>query len=157
MKLLPYYSFSHRLPYNKQQAVARVFENTEANSFGKTHSKTKTFIGILTESSFKIKKSLKQKKSFMPVAIGQLSDDGYYCQLAVIMRPALFTLVFMFIWFAFFINSSIGFYKATSTISLLYLGLIIFGYLLMNFAFWHEVSETEKAINHVFGVNEVAD
>jgi hypothetical protein len=152
MKVLPYYRFKLTLPFNKKQAIQRMLDNTEANSIGKTHSDKNVFIGTLTDNSFKIKKSLEHnsRNSFIPVAKGTMIDDGYYCQLDVKMHPSIITIVFMFIWMSYFVKNFIGYFLATSSISFTFLSLIVFGYLLMFFAFWHEVPKLEKSIRDVF-------
>ncbi len=58
MKLIPFHQFNLTLPYDSKQLFQRMFENTEAGSFGQTHSKDKMFIGKLDKNSFKIQKSL---------------------------------------------------------------------------------------------------
>ena len=154
MKLIPFHQFSLTLPYDSKQLFQRIFENTEAGSFGQTHSKDKIFIGKLDKNGFKIQKSLGRltKNSFVPIAIGEFVDDGYYCQLSVSMRPSLATLIFMTIWIGYFVKGFIAFTSATSSISYLHLGFILFGYLLMLFSFWYEVLKAESAIRQVLEV-----
>jgi len=89
----------------------------------------------------------------LPIAIGEFVDDGYYCQLSVKMRPSLATLIFMTIWIGYFVKGLTGYFISTSSISYLYLGFILFGYLLMLFSFWYEVPKAENAIKNVLGVD----
>ncbi len=61
----------------------------------------------------------------------------------------------MSFWFGYFVKGFIAFTSATSSISYLHLGFILFGYLLMLFPFWYEVPKAESAIRQVLGVKNV--
>jgi hypothetical protein len=154
MKLIPFHQFNLTLPYDSKQLFQRIFESTEAGSFAQTHSKDKIFIGKLDKNSFKIQKSLGRftENSFVPIAIGEFVDDGFYCQLSVKMRPSLLTIIFMSIWIAYFAGGFINYISTTSTVSYTYMGFILFGYLLMFLSFWYEVPKAESAIRQVLEV-----
>ncbi len=155
MSVFPFYKFNLILPYDSKQLFQRIFENTEAGSFGQTHSKDKIFIGKLEKNGFKIQKCFGRltQNSFVPIAIGTYENDGYYCQLSVSMRPPLVTLIFMMIWIGYFVKGLISYFVATSSISYLYLGFILFGYILMLFSFWYEVPKAENAIKNILEVD----
>jgi len=148
MKFIPFYQFKLKLPYNKDEALSRLYDNTKPSSFGDTHSRTKIFYGTLTDSSFKISKILKwyYENSFNPLAIGKLTDDGYYCHVNVVVRPTLSTLIFMFIWIGFFLKGLVVGLIVSNTIIWFNLGFVAFGYILLSIGFWIEVPKLEIAM-----------
>ena len=148
MNFIPFHQFKLKLPYNKKEVINRIYDNTKPSSFSGNHSQKKIFYGTFTDSSFKISKILKQqyKNSFNPIAISELIDEGYYCRVKIAVRPTLPTLVFMFIWFAFFLKGLVIGLMVYKTLVWFDLGFIIFGYLLLSISFWNEVPKLENSI-----------
>lgn len=159
MKIFLFHQFKLKLPFGKEQALNRIFENTEVSSFGKTKSEQKKFIGSLTDRSFKIKKSLNQyyQNSFNPIARGNLEKEGHHCIVKVNLLPSIPVAVFILCWMAYFLNGLWVYYMATSSVSFVYLTFIVFGYLFMYFAFWHEVPSFESLIKKVLEGNELGN
>jgi hypothetical protein len=104
MKFIPFHQFEFKLPFNKEEVINRIYDNTILSSLGDNHSRSKIFYGTFTDSAFKISKILNRyyQNSFNPIAIGEIIDDGFYCYVKVTMRPTLPTLLFMSIWIGFF-------------------------------------------------------
>ncbi|MBL4660125.1 MAG: hypothetical protein JKY19_07200 [Alcanivoracaceae bacterium] len=150
MKPYPYDKFKIRLPYDCKEAIRRILDNTEPTSFAQSQSKTKIFLGQVNACSFKIQKSIRYQNSFLPIAQGKISNDGFYCVVTVTLRLSISTIVFMLIWFGYFIKMIIEYYVVTSEIQLLPASFLLFGYVLVMSGFWFDAPRTEQAIKDVF-------
>lgn len=156
MKFIPFHQFDLKLPFNKDEVINRIYDNTKPSSLGDNYSHSKIFYGTFTDSIFKISKTLKQhyRNSFNPIAIGEITDDSYYCHVKVTMRPTLPTLLFMFIWIGYFLKGLVMAFLAVNTIIWINLGFIVFGYLLMSLGFWFEAPKLESSIKKLLDDKE---
>jgi hypothetical protein len=156
MKLLPFHQIVIKPRVTSSEVTSLILENSVADAFGKTHSDTKKFIGTANEAGFKIKNSLSRfyENSFNPIAIGIISKQTNCYKIEVNIRPSIPTLLFMFFWFAYFIKGLNTHMVNHGTIEWILIGFILFGYLLMYFAFWAEAPKLERRIRHLLEQNQ---
>ena len=116
--------------------------------FGKD---TRAFIGSVDEYSFKMHRAIRYGNSFLPVLVGYIVPKGDASEVQITMRMPVFTSIFMFFWFSFFVWDLVSRPPTLDEIkSWISVGFIVSGYIFVQLAFWLEVPKAEKGIRRVF-------
>lgn len=120
--------------------------------------------GTVNPREFKISRVISYRNSFLPVILGTVSSGSGGTEIRLSMRMNLFVMVFMGIWLSIAGLATLGSLSVV-TIALLKfkpaslnafllipLGMFLFGYLLMLFAFKAEAKISRKDLNRIFEV-----
>ncbi len=96
-KILPY----DRYVLNTQLSVEDVMNKINGiiepyNVFRR--SSGKQYMGTVTGYSFKIRRAINYRNSFLPMIKGTISANAGQTEVAIRMRPSIFSLIFMCIW-----------------------------------------------------------
>ncbi|OFZ19107.1 MAG: hypothetical protein A2X94_10180 [Bdellovibrionales bacterium GWB1_55_8] len=111
----------------------------------------KPFEGTFAHDSFKVTRVIRYRNSFLPVITGRLEWTGEACRLSLNMTLRPFVRAFMLIWLgaAFFgcVEVTYAVISAQASFSAelaIPYGILIFGFLLMRFAFRPEANKASQ-------------
>ncbi len=149
MKIIPYKKII--IEHSKTKAeISNIINNvTEPCNFWTNRYSSKLFCGQCDTDSFKIRRIIRYRNSFLPIINGKIYDT----EVSVTMRLHHFASVFMLIWMTvailtfIVISALIAFslYKGLFGFFPISFGLIFapVGFLMLKFAFWREVEKAE--------------
>lgn len=145
MKFLPYDEFQLIVPLPPWKVCRILIENVSETSFWNFFSfGDKKFRGNVEELSFKIRRCIYYRNSFVPILYGALEETEGGTKITVKMKLHKFVLVFLLLW------SAGALLPSPSSISAYF---IIFAMLLTYAGFWSEVAKSKSALQGIF-VNE---
>jgi hypothetical protein len=153
MKLLPMSKLRLHLAMAPGVAAETLDANCEewSPAYSFCGKKTKPFIGSLNGYSFKMYRAIGYTNSFLPILVGNIDSKDEDSLVQIRMRMPLWTSAFMVLWFSFL---AWALFLDPPTLdepnSRLSAGLILFGYIFMQLAFWLEVPKAEQGIREVF-------
>ncbi len=151
MKVLPYKKIIIRHNKSKDETSEIINSVTEpCKVFGNRYS-SKIFCGECDNDSFKIKRIIQYRNSFLPIIKGEIHDN----ELVIAIRMHHIINIVMTIWM---IGATLGF--LASLVCLIHslfsghfsfyciIGLIPLpvGFFLLRFGFWQEVEKAENAL-----------
>jgi len=84
--------------------------------------------------------------SSQPIAFGTIHDNGKEISVKITLRPHILVILFLAVWVSFLLIIS---YFIPIAPSLITIGMAVFGYLVMNYAFWIDVPKLKKEISIV--------
>ena len=154
MRIIPYKKI--RINHTKNKDIVREIINSSIEPckiFGYSNS-NKMFCGHIEDSSFKIRRIIKYRNSFLPILKGNILDQ----EVIVTIRMNHFANIFMSIWMLYAV---VGFIFSTVFIIVLLLsgkfeilslpGLILApaGFLMLKIGFWKEVKKAETELTSI--------
>jgi len=157
-KLLPFEEIVYRSKLNKEELVARLQNEIEAEksfSFGANRfSYSKSYIGKISDNRFEIKRAINYRNSFLPVIKGEIRNDLNGSKILVKMNLVELIKVFMIIWLAAVFIGCIavtynlifnkGFDSEAVPFVFIPYFMLLFGVVLVSFGF---KSESKKSIS----------
>jgi len=157
--LLPFAWFTIHAPHTPQKVRGILQSHSEARRFWRGWDDDHAYFeGECSAESFKFSRVIQYRNSFLPVITGRISSEGSGALVKVRMRLNLFATVFMIFWFGFLISASVasapslmeGLAKGDAD-ALTILGLILFGYALVQGGFWFEASKAQDKLVELLG------
>ena len=144
---MPFYSFHLSVPAQPDVVAERVrrvvspaptFWGTLATSWKRPQSSGSPFLGSVEYLSFKIRRNIHYRNSFLPLIQGKIIPTPTGSRLDVFMYMQPFSLIFMLIWFGFLVNIESGVVNANIARSFIPLGMIVFGLVMSLGGFFFE-------------------
>jgi len=100
--LLPFDNFKLRTELTMAEVVTRITNDIEPRkTFRLTvfyNKPTKPYEGEIVGTSFKIRRIIRYRNSFLPVIMADISTGLDKTEVTIRMRPAIAVLIFSFIW-----------------------------------------------------------
>jgi len=144
---MPFYSFHLSVPAQPDVVAERIrrvvspaptFWGTLATSWKRPQSSGSPFLGSVENLSFKIRRNIHYRNSFLPLIQGKIIPTPTGSRLDVFMYMQPFSLIFMLIWFGFLVNLESGVVNANIARSFIPLGMIVFGLVMSLGGFFFE-------------------
>jgi hypothetical protein len=152
-KFLPIENIVYKTKHSKEQTIQKLSENIEAEkSFGfgvNSYTYSKPYIGRVIGSNFEIKRAISYRNSFLPQIKGEVYSEFDGTKIKVNMKPHIFVLVFMTIWFGGVFIGCVAtifalFTQEFTPFFLIPFGMLLFGIALLYGAFKTESSTSKK-------------
>jgi hypothetical protein len=155
MILFPFVSFRIETDLSTKEAMTAIIlaVRTERGILTSNGSQKSRFHGTLSGSSFKIRRVINYRNSFLPVIRGKIRSAGEGAVISITMNLELSTAIFMILWCSitgftllnfFSSEASHGFDWITAAL------LLAFGYLLATIGFGIEAKKAEKLLMSIF-------
>jgi len=156
MKYLPFENINYRTKLSEDEILKRVQQLVATHKQQVGSRNSQQYKGSLSGNTFKIKRIIHYKNSFLPRINGRIGTDDKDTIIQVKMRVQNFVMVFMSIWMALvgiaciisfaFICGSEHFELAT----VIPFVMFIFGYALLIGAFKNESNPSKKYLAQLF-------
>jgi hypothetical protein len=152
-KYLPVEYVIYKTKLSIEQTIQKLADNIEAEkSFGfgaLNYSYSKPYIGKITGNRFEIERAISYRNSFLPQIKGEIYSEFDGTKIKVDMKPHLFVLFFMTLWFGGVFIGCIAttfafFTKEFTPFVLIPYGMLIFGITLFYGSFKIESSISKK-------------
>jgi hypothetical protein len=150
IRIVPYETFEVVTHLSSKDIVDRLRQNTEPKRWFRFSRIHQEFEGEIEDSSFSINRIIDYRNSFLPMLKGVIEGSSHGTIVKVRMLPNVFVLLFMTLWFG-----GIGTFACLALFSgpkAALPGLIgpavmlLFGSVLMNWAFWPEAKISRKKL-----------
>lgn len=148
MKFIPYSRFYIASKESPNDVVHILDKNVGEKPFLGLNS-PKEFNGTVNGNEFQIQKNISYRNSFLPIIEGRIKSTKDGAIIDIKMRLNSFVFCFICIWF---FGVGIGCILVLSNIdefsreSLIPLGMLVFGFALVNGGFWFEASKQKKRL-----------
>jgi len=149
MNLLPYDKFEFKVTLPPWDVCRRLVENVSEETFwGElfSTSESKPFKGDVQEASFKIRRRIWYRNSFLPILHGEMETIADGTRIKIRMKLHLFTQIFLIAWISAVVFSDFlgdGDYMMGFV-------FLIFAALLTYLGFWFEVKKSRLALLSIF-------
>lgn len=114
----------------------------------------KPYEGVVEDNRFEISRIIDYRNSFLPVIIGEVSDDIVHTAVRIRMRLNIAVAVFMLFWFTgvtvgfivflILLTKSLFFGGKFEVVMLVPMVMLVFGFLLVNWGFRSEANKSRK-------------
>lgn len=158
-RIMPLYRFesdamsSPTVVSHRVQAITRVAPSTWGSikeSFGVRENTTASFIGIVEDNTFRLRRDIRYRNSFLPQIRGMVSEAPSGSRILVTMHIHPFAVVFMCFWLCgagagaltMFSNSASG----SVFSSLIPVGMFVIGIALTLIGFYPEAYKARRLI-----------
>lgn len=161
MKFLPFEDITYRTHLDSEEILKRLHEITEPRKtfrmkgiFGSEDHKP--YEGSISGNSFDLTRIIGYRNSFLPVITGTVEDDPSGTRIYVKMRLHPIVMAFLAIWIGIVgIGCIIVFVSFLSSqkfepMSLILVGMLIFGYIMPTGGFKFESAKTRKFFGGLF-------
>ena len=161
MKYLPLENITYNSKLSPEEIIKVLNQNLEPyqtfriTGFGQS-KKHKLFEGEISNSSFNIRRIIGYRNSFLPAISGTIEKDREGSKIIVKMRLHNLVLGFMILWFGGVIFALLAFSSSTlftgtfNKVSLIPIGMLIFGYALVLGGFKYESIKSKKCLAELF-------
>ena len=168
--VLPFENYILKSKLSVDDVLKRLGDNIQKeqgfgfSNFNNTY--TKPYSGQISGMTFKMSRNINYRNSFLPVITGQISTHLGHTQISIIMRPVLFVLIFISLWFcivglvcvSILIAGLLQFKQVLlngfSPMLLIPYGMLVFGCLLTYFAFKGESKKSIEFLTSLFESSE---
>ncbi len=161
MKYLPFENITYKSKLESEEILKRISEIIEPRKMFRTirffeSNNHKPYEGTITGNSFKITRIIGYRNSFLPRIKGIVEKDFNGTNVNVKMRVNTFVIVFMLIWLG---GVGIGCLVALTLMfnnkhfepmTLIPLGMLIFGYALVTGGFKYESVKSKEYLAKLF-------
>lgn len=151
VKWLPYHRFvihSPLPPPQAQQKMAAQVQPRKIFRFGGPDN-DRQFQGELTADSFSVTRIIGYRNSFLPLVEGRFESAAGGSAITITMRPLIFVIAFMTVWFSLALSFSAAAFTST-LVGLIPVGMLVFGYALVMIPFWIEAKKQERVLREIF-------
>lgn len=162
MKYLPYEKYTFETPLSKEEVLRRISENIEKEQTLRLSwdKREKPYEGRINENSFRLKRIIGYKNSFLPILVAKIESRSGKTVLKVKMRLIHFVLGFMIFWMSGVLLGLIAFGIKSFTDEftpavLIPLGMLLFGYLLTTLPFKYESKRYKSFIEELLELKEI--
>ncbi|MCW4469547.1 hypothetical protein OGH69_11265 [Flavobacterium sp. MFBS3-15] len=141
-KFLPFESIEYKTSLSKTEVFQRLQENVEMQKFsffGNSYSKP--YVGVVSDSSFRIKRVIWYRNSYLPEIKGEIFEHAESTRIKVTMKPVGFVIAFTIIWFG---GTSLGCIAIALSGGFTMSFIVLFGMLLFMLAFVHGLFKIES-------------
>lgn len=156
MKLLPYDKFD--LFVNEPLSLAKYRLMDYVGQGVSSSVRERPFVGEVEDKSFKIRRKIDYRNSFLPILHGKFEDHSSYTHITVRMSMHPFVTGFIAVWTSVWGVMTIEFIRSTKDITWEAIGhlvVMIVGALLMTYlSFWFEARKAKAMFFEIF--NKVA-
>lgn len=127
------------------EVITKLFESSRYEEFGEGY----------TNNTFNVKRCINYRNSFLPLIRGRFSESIDGTIVEVRMRPNMFTVIFMLIWFCGVLLGCIFSLQAAmndrfDVFFLIPFGMALFGIILYYGAFKYESLKSKKDLQQIF-------
>lgn len=161
MKLLPYRKTTVTTKLTKEEVLEKIRQNTAKPDLFNPRGSTQ-FSGIVNPESFKIRRNLDYKNSFVPFMTGRFLQHQTHTTIEVTFKPLEFFIGFMILWLGAVTCACIGVLyisltdeKGFSAPMLIPFGMLIFGTILFSGAFAFEYPKSKAALLDLIEAEEI--
>ncbi|MCL5247783.1 hypothetical protein M4I21_18395 [Cellulophaga sp. 20_2_10] len=161
MKYLPYEKYTFETTLDKEEVFRRISENLEPEQTFRSlwSNKQKPYEGKINGNTFRMKRLIRYRNSFLPVLIATVESRGEKNILNVKMRLMHFVLGFMTFWMSGVLLGLIAFGAKSimdefTPVVLVPFGMLLFGYLLTTLAFKYESKKYKYFIEELLELKE---
>jgi len=147
---------------NKEEILRRISKNIEQEqtfrfSWG---NREKSYEGGIDGNTFRMKRLIGYRNSFLPVLIAKIESSGGKSVLKVKMRLIHFVLGFMIFWMSGVFLGLLAFgiksiFDEFTPAVLVPLGMLLFGYLLTTLPFKYESKKYKSFIEELLELEEI--
>jgi len=149
MKIFPYEKYELKSSASLEELYASIDKGCEpwkiSANFGEI---SKPLFGKRCGNKFRLYRASSNKNAFQPVAFGTIYDNGEEVLVEVTLRMNMFVILFAVVWLSFTFTLIFA-YSLPITPSLVLIGMIVCGYLLIQGGFWFEVPRIKKLISNI--------
>ena len=151
MNLLPFEKYVIRTNMSLEDLHLSIDQSCAPFKFlNVSGSLNKPLFGKRTENNFKLYRAIRYRNSFLPIAFGQITDNGNEVLVEITLKMNLAVMIFMAFWMSIASVSELALVlSGTEELSFSSLWLLGPGYLLMQAGFWFEVPKLKKIIRNV--------
>ena len=144
---MPFYSFHLSVPAQPDVVAERIrrvvspaptFWGALGTSWKRPRPSGSPFLGTVENLSFKIRRNIQYRNSFLPLIRGKIIPTPTGSRLDVFMYMHPFSLIFMLIWFGFLVNIESRVVDTNIARSFIPLGMIVFGLVMSLGGFFFE-------------------
>ena len=165
MKYLPFENFVLTTSLSVDEVRNRIINNIEPKKeflVSASKNTSKPYEGTFFNNKFKISRVINYRNSFLPVIIGEISQDWGKTEIKIKMRPIIFILIFDIIWLGItgavcitvlvvaILTFKDFFRDGFSPVVLIPFGMFIFGYLLTTLGFKYESKISKEFLKTLF-------
>jgi hypothetical protein len=151
MNYLPYCKFDLVLPLSQEEVKSRICGGIQGFEWKSLVGKySKPFQGTVENGYFELKRNISYRNWFLPVLSGTLSDSNGATEVKVVARMELVIEMLMVFWIGggiYLLGKSL--YMPTTTEGWAAALVSIFGYIIMQYGFWSEVSRSRKQLEEI--------
>lgn len=168
---LPVEKYSILTSLSQEEAMQRLYQVTDLSrkrmqlqiprfpQFKKTIS---TYTGTLSKTDFKISRNISYQNSFLPVIEGTIGSFSGKTEIRISMKLHILVKVFMIIWLSLTGLAALGVLIVALNLlvkgrihvmhpmTLIPIGMFLFGYMLMLFTFKIEAGKSKRDLNALF-------
>jgi len=162
MKYLPYEKYTFETLLEKDEVLRRIsgIIRSEKSMRFLNDAWEPSFEGQVTENSFRLKRIINYRNSFLPILTATIESKGGICILKIQMRLMHSVLGFMMIWMTgvligLFAFGAMAIFDAFSPVVFVPLGMLIFGYLLTTLAFKYESKKYKSILMELLELNQI--
>jgi len=163
MKLLPYEKITVKTNLDKTAAIKSLAMVTQKKkieiiSFSKFKpNKDKIFYGRMINDSFSIERIIGYRNSFLPQINGRFQQVQNGTEIELSFKMHAVVTAFMVFWFGILTVTFIGMISIATREELLPIGIVsgmlIFGGIIVVFAFNHELKKAMEALGKVWNIS----
>lgn len=160
MNLLPFEKIIYKTQLEEEYVIQRLRENTELEQnfpFGTfTTCSSKPYEGCIKNSTFRIKRNISYRNSFLPMINGTIEKNNDKVTITVKMKLHTLIIIFLCIWCGLSGFASIAIITdminhSEFGLHFLYpLGMLLFAYALTMSAFKYESNKTKIDLKNIF-------
>lgn len=159
MKYLPFENYVLTTNLSVDEVRNRIINNIVPKASENT---SKPYEGTIFNNKFKISRVINYRNSFLPIIIGEISQEWGKTEIKIKMRPIIFIIIFDIIWLGItgavcitILVVAISTYKdmfreGFSPVVLIPFGMFLFGYLLTTLGFKYESKIAKEFLKTLF-------